>query len=51
MEAEQYCRCDVCGKTIPKRKAIKLMYSKVCEECFDKMLEMHEKVRNKKWEK
>ena len=50
MEIEQYCKCDACGKKILKRKAVKLMYSKVCEECFDKMLKLREKVMNQKYE-
>lgn len=44
---EEYYICDVCGKTILKHKAIKMMYSRVCENCFDKILKNHEELRKK----
>ena len=50
MEIEQYCKCDVCAKRILKSKAIQLMYSRLCPECFNKMLKLREEVMNQKWE-
>lgn len=42
---EECCICNVCGKTTLKHKAIKMMYSRVCENCFDKILKNHEELR------
>ena len=50
MEIEQYCKCDACAKRILKSKAIQLMYSRLCQECFDKMLKLREEAMNQKWE-
>jgi ribosomal protein L37AE/L43A len=47
MEAEQYFKCPVCGKKTLKRKGIKLMWTIICETCFDKMVKNHEEIRRK----
>jgi ribosomal protein L37AE/L43A len=47
MEPEQYFKCQVCGKKVLKRKGIKLMWVKICEECFDKIVKNHEEIRRK----
>ena len=47
METEQYFKCPVCGKRVLKRKGIKLMWTTICEECFDKIRKIHEEIRRK----
>lgn len=50
MEPEQYFKCPVCGKKVLKRKGIKLMWTTICEECFDKIVKNHEEIRRKGYE-
>lgn len=47
MEAEQYFKCVVCNKKVLKRKGIKLMWTTICETCFDKIVKNHEEIRRK----
>ena len=47
MESELYFKCPVCGKRVLKRKGIKLMWTTICEDCFDKILKNHEELRRK----
>ena len=51
MEPEQYFKCPVCGKRVLKRKGIKLMWTTICEDCFDKIVKNHEEIRKKENEK
>jgi ribosomal protein L37AE/L43A len=44
---EEYFKCPVCGKKVLKRKGIKLIWSTICEECFDKIFKDHEEIRKK----
>ena len=47
MELEQYFKCPVCGKYVLKSKGVKLMWTTICETCFDKLLKNHEELRRK----
>ena len=50
MEVEQYFKCPVCGKKVLKSKGIKLMWTAICEDCFDKILKNHEELRRADYE-
>lgn len=47
MEPEQYFKCPVCGKMVLKSKRVILMWTSVCETCFDKIFKNHEELRRK----
>ena len=48
METELYFKCPVCSKKVLKRKGIKLMWTTICEECFDKIVNNHEEISRKR---
>lgn len=50
MDPGQYFKCPVCGKRVLKRKGVKLMWTTICETCFDKILKNHEKLRREQYE-
>ena len=50
MEQEQYFKCPVCGKNVLKRNGIKLMWTTICEDCFDKIVKNHEKIMRNNYE-
>lgn len=37
MEAELYFKCPICGKKILKRKGIKVMWTTICKDCYNRM--------------
>ena len=37
-------RENTSGKNVLKRKGIKLMWTTICEDCFDKIVKNHEEI-------
>lgn len=48
MDSEKYFKCPVCGKKVLKSKGVKLMWTTICETCFDKILKNHEELRRER---
>ena len=48
MKPEQYFKCPVCGKKVLKSKGVELMWTTICETCFDKILKNHEELRRER---
>lgn len=48
MESEQYFKCQVCGKKTLKRKGQMLMWTMICKDCYQKMLNAEKKLKESK---
>jgi ribosomal protein L37AE/L43A len=51
MKKEQYFICPVCQKHTLKRKGIKLMYTTICKDCYNKIQDSYEDLKSKGYER
>lgn len=48
MEKEQYFKCPVCGKRVLKSKGQMLMWTMICKECYQMMLDAENKLKEER---
>ena len=51
MESEQYFSCPICAKITLKSKGQMLIWTMICKECYQKMLDAEKKVKENNHDK